>query len=45
METEFNDFGSGTSIFWSIFEEELRKGQKFRFFMDFIVFTDISDMR
>ena len=39
METEFNDFGSVTSIFWKMFEDELRKGKKFRFFMDFIVFT------
>ena len=40
MGTQFDDSGSVTSIFWKIFEDELRKG-KFRFFMDFIFSTDM----
>ena len=41
METQFDDSGSVTSIFWKIFEDELRKGKKFRFFMDCIFSTDM----
>ena len=44
MVAHLDDSGSVTSIFWKIFEDELRKGKKFRFFMDFIVSTDMLKM-
>ena len=41
MGAQLDDSGSVTSIFWKIFEDELRKGKKFRFFMDFLFSIDM----
>ena len=41
MGAQFDDSGSATSIFWKIFEDELRKGKKLRFFMDFLFSIDM----
>ena len=41
MRTQLDGSGSVTLKFWKIFEDELRKSKKFRFFMDFTFSTDM----